>query len=106
MFRLFDSLIAQHDWSLVLAAAMVCLGASLVAVHLVRRAQATGGQTRSLWITTAGAATGFGIWATHFVAMLAYEPGVPVAYAILPTALSLLLAIAITALGIAIATRG
>ena len=103
MFRLFNSLMAQHDWSLVLAAAMVCLGASLVAVHLVRRAQATAGQTRSLWVATAGAATGFGIWATHFVAMLAYEPGVPVGYAILPTALSLLIAVALTGLGLAVA---
>src|SRR5215510_2309173 len=103
MFRLFNSLMAQHDGSLVLAAAMVCLGASLVAVHLVRRAQATAGQTRSLWIATAGAATGFGIWATHFVAMLAYEPGVPVGYAILPTAVSLLIAVALTALGLAVA---
>src|SRR5215510_7223413 len=103
MFRLFNSLIAQHDWSLLLAAALVCLGSSLVAVHLVRRAQATAGQTRSLWIATAGAATGFGIWATHFVAMLAYEPGVPVGYAILPTAVSLLIAVALTALGLAVA---
>jgi len=103
MFRVSNSLIAQHDWSLLLAAALVCLGASLVAVHLVRRAQATGGQTRSLWIATAGAATGFGIWATHFVVMLAYEPGVPVAYAILPTALSLLVAVAVTGLGLAVA---
>jgi methyl-accepting chemotaxis protein len=103
MFRLFNSLMAQHDGSLVLAATMVCLGASLVAVHLVRRAQATAGQTRSLWVATAGAATGFGIWATHFVAMLAYEPGVPVGYAILPTALSLLMAVALTGLGLAVA---
>jgi len=44
MFRLFNSLIAQHDWSLLLAAALVCLDSSLVAVHLVRRGQATAGQ--------------------------------------------------------------
>src|SRR5215467_2503619 len=103
MFRVFKSLIGQHDWHLVLAAALVCLGASLVAVHLVRRAQATAGQTRSVWIATAGAATGFGIWATHFVTMLAYEPEVAVAYAILPTALSLLVAIAVTGIGLAVA---
>ena len=29
---------------------------------------------------SAGAATGCGIWATHFIAMLAYEPSVPVGY--------------------------
>ena len=31
-------------------------------------------------IVTAGSATGFGIWATHFIAMLAYDPGVGIAY--------------------------
>jgi len=103
MFRVFNCLATQHDWRLVLAAALVCLCSSLVAVHLMRRAQVTGGRTRALWIAIAGAVVGFGIWATHFVAMLAYEPGVPVAYAILPTALSLLIAVAVTALGLAVA---
>ena len=35
--------------------------------------------------------------------MLAYQPGVPVAYAIVPTALSLLFAVAVTGLGLAVA---
>jgi len=106
MFQVFNCLTEQHDWRLVLAAALICLCSSLVTVQLVRRARATIGRVRAIWIGTAGCAAGFGIWSTHFVAMLAYEPGVPVAYAILPTAFSLLLAIAITALGIGIGTRG
>jgi len=106
MFRVFNCLTEQHDWRLVVAAALICLCSSLVTVQLVRRARATIGRVRAIWIGTAGCAAGFGIWSTHFVAMLAYEPGVPVAYAILPTAFSLLLAIAITALGIGIGTRG
>jgi methyl-accepting chemotaxis protein len=106
MFRVFNCLTEQHDWRLVVAAALICLCSSLVTVQLVRRARATIGRVRAVWIGTAGCAAGIGIWSTHFVAMLAYEPGVPVAYAILPTAFSLLVAIAITALGIGIATRG
>ena len=106
MFRVFNCLTEQHDWRLVVAAALICLCSSLVTVQLVRRARATIGRVRAIWIGTAGCAAGFGIWSTHFVAMLAYEPGVPVAYAILPTAFSLLVAIAVTALGIGIATRG
>src|SRR5262249_45227693 len=106
MFRVFNCLTEQHDWRLVVAAALICLCSSLVTVQLVRRARATIGRVRAVWIGTAGCAAGFGIWSTHFVAMLAYEPGVPVASAILPAACSLLLAIAITALGIAIGTRG
>jgi NO-binding membrane sensor protein with MHYT domain/methyl-accepting chemotaxis protein len=103
MFRVFNCLTEQHDWRLVLAAALVCLCSSLVTVHLLRRAQATSGRVCAVWIGTAGCAAGFGIWSTHFVAMLAYEPGVAVAYAILPTAVSLLVAVAVTSLGIGIA---
>jgi methyl-accepting chemotaxis protein len=106
MFQVFNCLTEQHDWRLVVAAALICLCSSLVTVQLVRRARATIGRVRAIWIGTAGCAAGFGIWSTHFVAMLAYEPGVPVAYAILPTAFSLVVAIAITALGIGIGTRG
>jgi len=104
MFRVFNCLTTQHDWRLVVAAALVCLCSSLVTVHLLRRARANGGQTRACWIATAGAATGFGIWAAHFVAMLAYDPGVPIAYAIWPTGLSLLIAVIVTSLGLAVAT--
>jgi NO-binding membrane sensor protein with MHYT domain/methyl-accepting chemotaxis protein len=106
MFRVFNCLTEQHDWRLVVAAALICLCSSLVTVQLVRRARATIGRVRAIWIGTAGCAAGIGIWSTHFVAMLAYEPGIPVAYAILPTVFSLLVAIAITALGIGIGTRG
>src|SRR3954451_20810099 len=106
MFRVFNCLTEQHDWRLVVAAALICLCSSLVTVQLVRRAPGTTGRGRGVRSGTAGCAAGIGIWSTHFVAMLAYEPGVSVAYAILPTAFSLVVAIAITALGIGIGTRG
>ncbi len=51
----------------------------------------------------AGAAAGFGIWSTHFVAMLAYDAGVVVGYDIELTILSLAVAIALTATGLAVA---
>src|SRR5262249_59112332 len=68
--------------------------------------QASAGQTQTMWIVTAGAVTGFGMWAIHFIAMLAYEPGIPVAYEIGLTAVSLLVAIAVTSFGFAIAVMG
>jgi diguanylate cyclase (GGDEF)-like protein/PAS domain S-box-containing protein len=48
--------------------------------------------------------TGCGIWATHFIAMLAFTPGVPVAYDPWLTVLSLAAAMLVTSLGLAIAT--
>jgi PAS domain S-box-containing protein len=106
MLRVFHSLATEHDWRLVAGAALVCVSASLLAVHLLRRAQVLNGPTRAMSIATASATTGFSIWATHFIIMLGYEPGVPVAYALGPTLLSLLIAISVTSLGLATAIIG
>ena len=89
MFQVYNCLTAQHDWRLVGVAAVICLFASLTAVNIFNRARATGGRTRAIWIIAAGVAGGFGIWATHFVAMLAYEPGITVAYGVTLTVFSL-----------------
>jgi len=48
---------------------------------------------------------GIGIWSMHFIGMLAYRPGVPVAYEILPTVLSLVAAIVISGLALFLAGR-
>ena len=105
MFRVFNCLTEQHDWRLVVVACIVCFAAALTAVSLFHRAHATKGRTCLIWIAAAGLMVGCGIWATHFIAMLAYEPGVFVAYNVGLTALSLLTAVVITAIGLAIAAR-
>jgi len=102
MFRILNCLAVEHDWRLVLLAALVCFLASVTAINLFRCAQSTTGRGRAAWIVTAGAATGCGIWATHFIAMLAYEPGVPTGYDIGLTALSLVVAIGITCIGLSV----
>jgi methyl-accepting chemotaxis protein/NO-binding membrane sensor protein with MHYT domain len=106
MFHAFNSLAMQHDWRLVAVALFVCLAASLMAVRLLRRAQVLSGPTRAISIAASGAAAGFSIWATQFIAMLGYEPGVPVVYALGVTLFSLLIAISVTSLGLATAIAG
>ena len=103
MFRILDCLTTQHDWRLVAVAGVVCFFASLTAITLFHRARSTKGRARTVWLAAAGAATGCGIWATHFLAMLAYQPGMPVAYDINLTIVSLLAAGVITAIGLAVA---
>jgi PAS domain S-box-containing protein len=103
MFRVFTCLFIEHDLRLVVIAGVVCFFASLCAVNLLKRAQATASRARIAWIVAAGAAAGCGIWATHFIAMLAYEPGVGIAYNVGLTALSLLAAVMVTGLGLALA---
>jgi len=103
MFRVFSCLTAEHDLRLVGLAGIVCFLASLAAINLFHRAIATKGRSRAIWLATAGAASGCGIWATHFIAVLAYDPGIGVNYNVSLTVLSLLLAAGITASGLSIA---
>ena len=103
MFRVLTCLAVEHDWRLVLLAGLVCFVASIVAVNIFHRAIASQARTRLIWIAIAGAAIGYGIWATHFIAMLAYEPGVPTAYGFVLTALSLATAMVLTSIGLGFA---
>jgi len=57
---------------------------------------------RGLWLAVSAISTGFGIWATHFIAMLAFTPGIPSGYNIVLTILSLVAAILLTGAGLAI----
>jgi diguanylate cyclase (GGDEF)-like protein len=99
MFRVFTCLTGEHDWRLVLLAVLVCLVASIVAFNIFHRAIASQARTRLIWIAIAGAAIGYGVWATHFIAMLAYEPGVSTGYGTILTALSLASAMLLTSSG-------
>lgn len=103
MFRVMSCLTVEHDWRLVLLAGLVCFVASIVAVSIFHRAIAARARTRLIWIAIAGAAIGYGIWATHFVAMLAYEPGVTTGYGIVLTTLSLAAAMLLTSGGFGVA---
>jgi len=103
MFRVFSCLANEHDWRLVILAALVCLLSSLVAVNLFHRARIARGPARRNWLIVAGATAGCGIWATHFIAMLAYEPAVPEAFDLGLTALSFWVAEIATIVGLSIA---
>src|SRR5689334_20014636 len=105
MFRVFSCLTGEHDWRLVILAGLICLLGSFAAVSLFHRARAAQERAaaRQAWLLLAGAATGCGIWATHFIAMLAYEPPVTVAYGIGLTVASLLVAVVVTFAGLAVA---
>src|SRR5471030_1691057 len=88
MFQVLTCLRVEHDWRLVVLASAVCVLASVVAISLFHRAQATHGRTQVVWLSLDAAAAGCGIWATHFIAMLAYDPGVGAGYNLGLTVLS------------------
>ncbi|RZN07099.1 bifunctional diguanylate cyclase/phosphodiesterase [Bradyrhizobium genosp. SA-3] len=103
MYQVLFCLTDEHDWRLVALGGVVCLLASAAAISLFQRARATHGPGRLAWIALDAAVSGCGIWATHFIAMLAYGPGGAGAYNIPVTLLSLILAISVTFVGLSIA---
>jgi diguanylate cyclase (GGDEF)-like protein len=105
MFQAFTCLTVEHDWRLVVLAGAVCFLASAAAISLFHSARATTGRERTIWLGLDAAAAGYGIWATHFIAMLAYDPGARAGYNPLLTILSLVFAIVITGAGFTIAGR-
>ncbi|KAJ8138853.1 hypothetical protein OY671_007934, partial [Metschnikowia pulcherrima] len=70
----------QHDFSLVSLAAGVCLSSTVTAVLSSRQSRVAKGRGARNWAVIGGAVTGFGIWSTHFIAMLGYDPGVVMGY--------------------------
>lgn len=103
MLVVYNCLMTQHDLRLVVLAVVICGLASFTAINLLQHVQATSGPTRYLWLSVAATSTGFGIWATHFIAMLAFTPGIPSGYNIALTILSLVAAILLTGAGLATA---
>ena len=73
--------------------AVVAIFGSWTALGLFRRAAAIAGRGRTWWVAAAALAQGLSIWAMHFVAMLGWNPGVPVRYDAGVTAISLVIPI-------------
>ncbi|HYG27623.1 MAG TPA: MHYT domain-containing protein [Caulobacteraceae bacterium] len=89
MLKVAACIATEHNPWLVLLAAAVCYVASLTAVNLLAQALERNGMSRRLWLVFSGACAGTGVWATHFIAMLAYSPGLPTGYEVAGTAASL-----------------
>jgi NO-binding membrane sensor protein with MHYT domain/nitrogen-specific signal transduction histidine kinase len=99
---LYTCITGQHDIRLVLLGGLLCVVGCFTAANLfVHAREAT--RKRGFALAAASATVfGAGVWATHFVAELAFTPGLPIAYDFNLTALSLLIAVAMTGLGMVI----
>ncbi len=76
---------------------VIAVLASYVALDLGARVQRQDVGPRQVWGAGAALAMGGGIWSMHFIGMLAFEMGMPAAYDLGLTLLSLVLAIGSTA---------
>jgi len=92
----------EHDLRLVALAACLCAIACVTTLTLLARAAATESRVATLWMLAASATFGAGVWSLHFVAMLAFMPGLPIAYDVPSTLASIAIAIAGTALALSL----
>ncbi|MDO9417643.1 EAL domain-containing protein [Pararhizobium sp.] len=106
MRTLVEFLFVGHSPSLVLVAALVCIISSFACINLLHHARKTAGRIRYVWLMVAAIAVGFGVWSTHFVAMLAFQTSIDITYSIAMTVLSLAVAIGVSGLGLWVATIG
>lgn len=96
------SVSGTHDHLLVVLSIGVAIFAAFTALSLASRIRASQGRSRGIWLSASAVALGGGIWSMHFVAMLAFSmPGMSISYDLLPTFMSLGIAIACTGAGLA-----
>jgi len=98
VLRIYTCIAEDHDFGLVIVAGVICLLAAITAFSILEQARAAGSR-RAAWLALAAFVSGTGIWSTHFVAMLAYQPDLPVGYDLWLTLLSIAAAVAINGLG-------
>lgn len=80
MNAIIDCLAYQHDLKLVVVAAVICLVSSLLTMTLLSGCRDLGREADAGRLMAAIAVCAIGVWATHFVAILAYDTGSPVRY--------------------------
>jgi signal transduction histidine kinase/CheY-like chemotaxis protein len=106
VLRIYGCIVDQHDLRLVVLAGLICLFASFTATNLLVRARQSDNSKRNFaWLSVAAVVFSSGVWTTHFVAELAYMPGVPVGYDVGLTVASFAVALIVTYVGLFVALR-
>ena len=94
-----------HEPYLVALSILVACFASYTALDLSGNVGTARGFARRAWLVAAAITMGGGIWAMHFVAMLAFMMPIPMSYDIGLTALSLVVAMFVTGVGFYVISR-
>ena len=95
----------MHDGRLVLLAAVVCAIGTYASFALAHHAARASGAPRLRWGAISIVTSGCTAWATHFIVLLAFEPGMPAAFDPMLTASSLACAIMGIGAGVSISLR-
>jgi diguanylate cyclase (GGDEF)-like protein/PAS domain S-box-containing protein len=95
----------SYDQRLVALSVVLAVFASYAALDLAGRVTSVHGRARATWLGAGAAAMGLGIWAMHYVGMLALTMPMRVAYHLPTVVLSLLAAIAASAVALFVVSR-
>jgi NO-binding membrane sensor protein with MHYT domain len=93
-------LAGHYETPLVLVSILVAIAASYAALSLAGRVSESRGRAVLAWVVGGSVAMGSGIWAMHFVGMLAFRLPIPIAFDLPLTLASLLLPIAASCLAL------
>jgi PAS domain S-box-containing protein len=80
MVRVLSCVVEQHNLWLVAVSGVICVLCWAGALLVMDRVRGAANNGRAGWLVLAAFAAGGGTWATHFVGILAYEPGVPTSF--------------------------
>ena len=92
MLKILDCVGHEHDPRLVALSAVICALGCLTTVTLLGRADRSAPAASRRWLAAAAIVFGVSVWSLHFVAMLAFMPGLDMAYGAGLTAASVLAA--------------
>ncbi|MEJ0100578.1 MAG: bifunctional diguanylate cyclase/phosphodiesterase [Pseudomonadota bacterium] len=93
-----------QTWIVVLSI-VVAIASSHAALSLAQRMSRTRGMQARMWLAGGAVSMGIGIWAMHFIGMMAFQLPIPLAYDVPTTLLSLAIAIAASAYALSIAAE-
>jgi two-component system sensor histidine kinase/response regulator len=95
----------SYEYRLVVVSVLIAMMASYAALDLAGRVTSARGVARILWLSGGATAMGIGIWAMHYVGMLAFRLPVAVEYDWPTVLLSLLAAILASAIALFVVSR-
>jgi signal transduction histidine kinase len=102
---LIASVANEHNGPLVAVAALICTLSCYTALTLVARAGKPGNTTSDPWLTAAAVVVGCGVWAMHFVALLAFQPQMRIGYAPGPAMFAAAIGVLCCGVGFAVVIR-
>ena len=96
---------ASYDPGGVVLSVLIAAFSSYAALDMARRVHARERRAAAAWTLGGALVMGSGVWSMHFVGMLAFELPIDIRYSAPMTLLSWVLAVAVSALALALAAR-